>query len=146
MSETTQNYLAPDMYEIGSSVLIFSGDRGFIDHHRAILLSIGFVPITMNTLEAALAVLQVMVIELVIVDEGTGVLETQRILKRAGDDGQNVPVLVISAGADAELQPQAFELGSVFYLNRPAFQDDVVRVLLAHCDRCGHPLWDPQQN
>ena len=146
MSETTQNYLAPDTYEIGSNVLIFSSDRGFIDHHRAILVSIGFVPITVNTLEAALAILRMMVIELVIVDERAGVQETERILKRAGDDGQNVPVLVVSTGADTELPIQAIKLGSAFYLSRPAFQDDVVRALLAHCDHCGHPLWDPQQN
>ncbi len=146
MSETTQNYLTSDTHEIGSSVLIFSSDKGFIDHHRTILLSIGFVPITVNTLEAAVAILRMLVIELVIVDEDADVLETQGILKRAADEGQNVPVLVVSTGADAELPLQAIKLGSAFYLNRPAFQDDVVRALLAHCDRCGHPFWEPQQN
>ena len=146
MSQTTQNYFTPDTNEIGSNVLVFSSDGSFIDHHRAIVLSIGFVPITVHTLEAALAILRVMAIELAILDEGAGALDVQRIMKRATDNGQNVPVLIVGSGADADLGIQAIELGSASYLNRPAFQDDVVRALLAHCDRCGHPLWAPEQN
>jgi two-component system response regulator RegA len=146
MSETTQNYLTADTCELGSNVLIFSGDKSFIDHHRAILLSIGFVPITVQTLEAALAILRVMAPELAIVDECVGAVDIQKILKRARDYGKNVPVLIVGSGADAELGIQAIELGSASYLNRPAFQDDVVRALLTHCDHCGHPLWGPEQN
>jgi ActR/RegA family two-component response regulator len=146
MSQTTQNFFTPDTNEIGSTVLIFSSDGSFIDHHRAILLSIGFVPITVHTLEAALAILRVMAPELAIVDEGVGAVDIQRILKRAAENGQNVPVLIVGSGADAELGIQAIEVGSASYLNRPAFQDDVVRALLAHCDHCGHPLWGPEQN
>ena len=146
MSEATQKSRIPDTQMPGSNVLILSSDRGFIDHHRAILVSIGFTPITAPTLEAALAVLRLMVIELVIVDEETGPLGTQRILKRAGDGEQNVPVLVVGRGSDGELQRQARELGAVGYLDRPAFQDDVVRALLAHCARWGNALWEPHQN
>ncbi len=146
MSGTTPKPPIPDAYWPGLDVLIFSNDKEFIDHHRAILLSIGFAPITATTLEAALAILGVMAIELVIVDEQAGALETLRILKQAGDVGQSVPVLVVSQSSDTELRRQALELGAECYLDRPAFQDDVVRVLLAHCTRGGSPLWGPQQN
>lgn len=130
----------------GSYILVFSSDKGFIGHHRAILLSIGFAPIAVTTLEAALAVLRTMAIELAIVDEEAGALETKRILQRARDGRQDVPVLVISQNSDTELRRQALELGAAGYLDRPAFQDDVVRALLAHCARSGNPLWGPHQN
>lgn len=146
MSEATQKSRIPDTQMPGSNVLIVSSDRGFIDHHRAILVSIGFAPITAPTLEAALAVLRVTMVELAIVDDEAGTLEALRILKRARNEGQNVPVLVVGRGSDEELRRQAMELGAAGYLERPAFQDDVVRALLAHCARGGNPLWGPHPN
>lgn len=146
MSETTPESPNRNAYLPGSNVLVFSNDKGFIDHHRSILLSIGFVPITATTLDAALTVLRIMVIELVIVDEQAGTYETLRALKQGGDGGESVPVLFVSQSSDAASQCQAPDLGSAGYLDRPAFQDDVVRVLLAHCNRGGNPLWGPQKN
>jgi DNA-binding response OmpR family regulator len=146
MSKITQKSPIPDVGLPGSDVLIFSSDKGFIEFHRAVLLSIGFVPITAATLDVAFVILRVMVIELAIVDEEAGVPETQRILKRARDDAQNVPVLVISQNSDPELRCQALGLGAVGYLDRPAFQDDIVQAHLAHCTRGGNPLWEAQQN
>lgn len=146
MSETTQRSAIPEAHLPGSDVLIYSSDKRFIHHHRAILLSIGFAPIAVTTLEAALAALRVMVIELVIVDEEAGAVETQTVLKRAKDDGQNIPVLVVSQSSEGELRQQALDLGAAGYLDRPAFQDDVVRALLAHCSRGGNPSWGPLPN
>ena len=146
MSEATPKSLSPGTYLPGSDVLIFSNDKGFIDHHRTILLSIGFAPITVGTLEAALAVLRVIAIELVIVDEESGALESRSILKGAMDNGLSVPVLVVGQNFNTESRRQALDLGAVAYLDRPAFQDDVVRALLVQCSRRGIPLWGPQYN
>lgn len=146
MSEMTARFPVPNTYNPGFDVLIFSGTKPFIDHHRTILLSVGFVPITANTLEAALAILRMTVIDLVIVDEATGVSETLKILESAGDGWRKIPVLVVSQGFDAKLQRLAMELGAAGYLDHPAFQDDVVRALLPNRDHAGTSLWGPQQN
>lgn len=119
-----------EQYLPGLDVLVFSNDLGFISHHRSILLSIGFVPIVATTLKATLAVLRSQTIELVIVDEEAGPQETQRILKQARDNSPKVPVLVVSSSSQAELRRQALDLGAAGYLDRSAFQDDVVQALL----------------
>jgi hypothetical protein len=72
MSETTPSFFTSDEYLPGTDVLIFSNKGKFIENHLKILLSIGFVPITATTLEAAVALLRMTVIELAIVDEETG--------------------------------------------------------------------------
>lgn len=146
MSKPTPKFLLPESEVPGSDVLIFSSSPEFVEHHRSILLSIGFVPVAANTLGAAFAILRLMLVELVIVDGETGALETQSILKRARDDRPNVPVLVVDQNPDVELGRQALELGAADYLGRPAFQDDVVRALLSHCTPDGSHLWGPQQN
>lgn len=146
MSKAIPKSLLPESYVPGTDVLILSSDREFINHHRAILLSIGFVPITATTLEAALAVLRMIVIELVIVDEEAGTPESQSILIQARNNGQRVPVLVVSQRFDPQSRREALELGAAAYLDRPAFQDDVVQALLAHCTRRGNTLWGPQHN
>lgn len=130
MSEITRKSSIPELGTPGYDVLIVSQDKGFIDHHRGILMSIGFLPITVPAFEAALAVLHTMVIEMVIVDEGTAVLETQKFLKQAREDRQKVPVLVVSQKCEAKLRRQALELGAAGYLDHPAFQDDVVLAIL----------------
>lgn len=146
MSETTPRFPIPNAYNPGFDVLIFSRDTSFVDHHRTILLSVGFVPIPAATLEEALAILRMTVIDLVIVDEETGVPETVRILERAKDGWRSIPVLVVSQGYDAELQRLAMEMGAAGYLDHPAFQDDVVRALLPNRDHTGASLWGPQEN
>lgn len=142
----TTKSIYPETYIPGSDVLILSSNREFIKHHREILRSIGFVPITATSLEAALAVLRMVVIELVIVDEEGGLLATQEILKRARENRRSVPVLVVDRNSDAELRRQALKLGAAGYVDRPAFQDDVVGALLAHFARRRNPLWAPQPN
>lgn len=146
MSDTTPKLQLPDAQMLGSDVLILSSDRGFINHHREVLLSIGFVPVTATTVDAAIAVMRWMVIELVIVDEQIGVAETQNVLDYSRGDVRSIPVLVVGQASDVELRRRALELGAANYLDRPAFQDDVVRALLAHCSRRGNPLWGPQLN
>ena len=146
MSDTTRKSHFSDPQTLGSDVLIFSSDKGFINHHREILASIGFVPITATTVEAAIAVMGLMAVELVIVDEQDWGIDTRKILSQARSNGQSVPILVVSRQPDAEVRRQALDLGAAGYLDRPAFQDDVVRALLAHCARGKNPLWGAQQN
>jgi DNA-binding response OmpR family regulator len=145
MSETTI-FPIPNAYNHGFAVLIFSSDKSFVDHHRTILLSIGFVSITVAELEEALAILRLTAIDLVIVDRDAGVQETVQVLERARDGWCSIPVLVVSQVFDAELQRLAMELGAAGYLDHPAFQDDVVRALLPNRSRTGTSMWGPQQN
>lgn len=133
-------------YLPGIDVMVYSNDAGFIDHHRAILLSIGFAPITATSVEMALAILRLMAIELVIVDGETGVPETRRIVKQARREGRHVPVVVVGRKSDEESRRQALELGAVDYLDHPAMQDDVVRAILPDRPLTRDSLWGPQQN
>lgn len=146
MNQATPKPLLPETYVPGSDILIFSSDLEFVEHHREVLLSIGFVPIVAPTLGAALAILRVMLIELVIVDGEAGALEAQSILKLARDDRPGVPVMVISQYPDEELGRQMLELGAANFLDRPALQDDVVHALLAQYAPSGNLWWGKQQN
>jgi DNA-binding response OmpR family regulator len=146
MSETIPRFFTSDEHLPDTEVLIFSSNAKFIDNHFNMLLSLGFVPITVTTLEAAVVILRMTVIELVIVDEETGVPETQSLLGWVRDNRQGVPVLVVSQRSNDVLRHQALELGAAGYLDRPVFQDDVVQAILAHCARGGNPLWGPQFN
>ncbi|MEJ2009276.1 MAG: hypothetical protein P8Z30_14165 [Acidobacteriota bacterium] len=136
----------PAPFNPGLDVVIFSSNWDFIDHHREVLLSIGFGPIAATTPEATLAVLRLTAIELVIVDERVGVPETRRILKQTGNDSPKVPVLVVSSSFNAELRRQALELGAAGYLDHPALQDDVVLALLPDRALTGNSLWGSLQN
>jgi len=131
-------------YIPGIDVMIHSCNGNFIDHHRAILLSIGFAPITTTDLEAALAILRVMAVELVIVDGETGIQETQKILKQARSNGHKVPVLVVGHNSDGEKRRRALELGAADYLDHPALQDDVVQAILPDRPRPRNSSLGPQ--
>jgi len=146
MSDPVPKPLLPESYIPGSDILIFSGNPEFVEHHRAVLLSIGFVPIAANTMGAALAIMRLMLIELVIVDGEAETLEIQSILRRARDDWPSVPVLVVDQNPDVEFARQVLNLGAADYLDRPALQDDVVRALLIHCASVGNRMWEPQPN
>lgn len=146
MSNLPLNPPLPESYIPGSDVLIFSSNPEFVEHHREILLSIGLVPVMAPTLGTALAILRLMLIELVIVDGEAGAGETQSILKLAREDRPSVPVLVVDQSSDPEWGSAVLGMGAADYLGRPAFQDDVVRALLAHCARLGNRLWEPRPN
>src|SRR5690242_1289204 len=66
----------------GCVVLVFSTDRDFLEHYRGVFLSLGFVPITAATVEAALAILRLMVVAFVVVDQSSGMEADRNILKR----------------------------------------------------------------
>ncbi len=120
---------------VGCPVLIFSSDEDFVDHHRRTLLSLGFVPITAATAEAALAVLRLSVIALVVVDEDEGLCASREILRRAREIQQHAPVLVVGQSADPESRHQALTLGAAEYLEHPVLRDDVVQAFFPHGSR-----------
>lgn len=132
-------------YIPGIDVMIHSCSGSFIDHHRAMLLSIGFAPITTTNLETALAILHVMAIELVIVDGETAIQETQKILEYAMSDGRKVPVLVVGQDAGDEPRRRALALGAADYLDHPALQDDVVQAILPDRPRRSKASLRPQE-
>lgn len=144
MKQAQQKPFIIGPYLPGIDVMIYSCNGSFIDHHRAILLSIGFAPITVTNLEAALAILRVMAVELVIVDAETGPQETRKIVDQAKGDGRHVPVLVVGRKSDGESRRQALKLGAADYLDHPALQDDVVQAILPDRPRERKSSWGPQ--
>lgn len=144
MSQAQQKPFIIGTYIPGIDVMVSSHDPEFIEHHRAILLSIGFAPITATNLDAALAILRVMAVELVIVDAETGPQETRKIVEQAKGDVRPVPVLVVGRNADEESRRQALSLGAADYLDHPAMQDDVVQAILPDRPRTRNSSWGPQ--
>jgi ActR/RegA family two-component response regulator len=113
----------------GCVVLIFSKDRSFLDHYREIFVSLGFVPITATTAEAALAILRLMVVAFVVVDQSSGIPESRKILEHARDAQRHGLVLVIAREANPHFRCEALALGAVEYLIHPVVPDDFVHAL-----------------
>lgn len=114
----------------GCAVLIFSSDRGFVEHYFNMFNSLGLRPVPATTPEAAVAILRMLVVALIVVDEGRGKVESCQILQRARDIQFHAPVLVVSRRPDADFRQEVLTLGAADYLDHPAHSEDVIRALL----------------
>lgn len=108
----------------GCVVLVFSTDRDFLEHYRGVFLSLGFVPITAATVEAALAILRLMVVAFVVVDQSSGMEADRNILKRVQSAQPHALALVIAQQPDAHFRREALALGAAEYLHHPADPKD----------------------
>lgn len=108
----------------GCVVLVFSTDRDFLEHYRGVFLSLGFVPITAATVEAALAILRLMVVAFVVVDQSSGMEADRNILKRVQSAQPHALALVIAQEPDALFRREALALGAAEYLHHPADSKD----------------------
>jgi DNA-binding response OmpR family regulator len=115
----------------GCPVLIFSNDRGVLDYYRRMFANLGFAPVTATTAEAAVALLRLMIVAFVIVDQGDEFYESRRVVERARQTQVNAPVLLISQNADPDFRHQALAIGATACLNHPVLPDDIVHALIA---------------
>lgn len=130
---------------VGCDVLIFSANKGFSDHHRAVFMSMGFRPITVATPEPALAILRLMVVVFAVVDQGVELSDSRRILERAREAQQHTPVLVIAQNPHPNSRRAALARGAAGYLNHPALRGDIVHALVASEARERRPADGSQQ-
>lgn len=114
----------------GCVVLIFSTDRGFSIHNCETFISLGFKPLTASTPEAATALLRLLVMSLVVLDQQSGTAECRQILRYAQDLQYHAPVLVIARASDGNFRHEALSLGAADYLDHPALPEDIIHALL----------------
>lgn len=108
----------------GCVVLVFSTDRDFLEHYRGVFLSLGFVPITAATVEAAMAILRVMVVAFVVVDQSSGMEANRNVLKRVQHAQPRALALVIADALDPHFRYEALSLGAAEYLHHPVDPKD----------------------
>ncbi|HET7212155.1 MAG TPA: hypothetical protein VFL79_01085 [Terriglobia bacterium] len=123
----------------GCVVLIFSTDRGFLIRYCEMAISMGFKPLTASTPEAATALLRLLVMSLVVLDQESGTAECCQILRRARDLQYYAPVLVIARASDSNFRHEALSLGAENYLDHPALPDDIIHALLPNCNHRERP-------
>ena len=110
----------------GCVVLIFSTKDEFLEHYREVALSLGFVPMTVETPDAAIAILRLMVVAFVVIDQSSGIQATRTILKRVQQDQAHALALVVAQEPDPRFRREALSLGAAEYLDHPAAPEDFV--------------------
>ncbi|HET7213387.1 MAG TPA: response regulator [Terriglobia bacterium] len=119
----------------GSAVLIYSGDRTFLDYYRSMFLSLGLTPVTATTSEAAVAILRLVIVAYVVVDAEDGLEQCRQVMRRARETQHHAPVLAISQKDDSEFRHKAMTMGAADCLEHPAPPDHMLHSLLS-----GHAL------
>ncbi len=145
MSQRPQPSSIPKEDAAGCDVLIFSGEPSFLEYYRGMFISMGLTPLTTSTPEATLAILRLAVVAFVVVDQGSEIFESRRVLERARETHQYAPVLVITRKPDANLRREALALGAAGYLDHPALPGDIVHELIASEARAERSVWGSQQ-
>ncbi len=113
----------------GCVVLVFSTKRDFLEHYRGVFSSLGLVPITVTTAVAAAAILRLMIVGFVVVDQSNGSRANRKILTRVHDDQPHALALVVAQEPDPHFRREALALGAAEYLNHPVAPDDFVQAL-----------------
>ena len=128
------NPTEPDDIEItdfkGCAVLIYTGDRSFLNYYRAMFLSLGFTPITATTPEAAVAILRLMIVAFVLVDAEDGLEGCRHLMHRARETQPHAPVVVVSRKPDPDFRHQAKTMGATDCLEHPVLADNMAHALL----------------
>lgn len=114
----------------GCAVLIYSGDRRFLDYYREMFLSLGLTPVTATTSKAALAILRLMIVAYVVVDAEGGLEGCRQLMDRARATQHHAPVLVVSQRPDADFRHQAMTMGAADCMEHPALMDNMMHALL----------------
>lgn len=114
----------------GSAVLIYSGDRAFLDYYRSMFLSLGLTPVTATTSEAAVAILRLVIVAYVVVDAEGGLERCRQVMRRAYETQHHAPVLVVSQKDDPDFRHKAMTMGATDCLEHPAPPDHMLHALL----------------
>jgi DNA-binding NtrC family response regulator len=110
----------------GCVVLVVSTGRDFLDHYRKVFLSLGLVPITATSARAATAILNLMVVAMVVIDQRNGTQAVHKVLKRAHDLQPHALGFVIGHDPDFRLPHEAPAPEVAEYLDHPAAAQDFV--------------------
>lgn len=114
----------------GCVVLIYSGDRLFLDYYRTMFLSLGFSPVTATTPQAAKGILRLAIIVYMVVDLDEGLQNSREIIRYARQTQGHAPVVVMSRKSDENLKHDTIGLGATDYLSHPALLDEMVHALV----------------
>lgn len=114
----------------GCAILVYSGDREFLDDCKATFLSMGVTPVTSTTPEAAGAILRLMIVACVVVDAESGPEACREVTRYARETQHTAPVIVVSRKSDPDFRDQAMTMGAAHYLDRPVSPDDMLHALL----------------
>lgn len=114
----------------GCAVLIYSGDRRFLDYYRTMFLSLGLTPVTAATSEAALAILRLMIVAYFVVDAKGGLEGCRQLIDRARETQHHAPVLVVSQKPDQDFRQRAMTMGATDCMEHPALMDNMLHALI----------------
>lgn len=129
MNPQTKKVSAQTEEARGRVVLLFSIRNEFLDHYQGIFLKLGFTPIRATTVEAALAILRLVVVVFIVVDQDSGIPIGRKILQRAHEAQPDALALVVSEKPDPRFRREAQALGVSEYLKHPAIPENFARVL-----------------
>lgn len=132
---STELHETDDANYKGCAVLIYSGDREFLDYYRTMFLSLGLSPVTATTVEAAVAILRLVIVAYLVVDAEGRLEEHRQVMERARKTQHHAPILVISRKHDPGFQHQVMTMGAADCLEHPALTEDMLHALLP-----GHAL------
>ncbi len=118
-------------------VLIVSGQPGFLDHYRELLLECGFAPLTTTSSLGALACMRLVVLDLVIMDQSLSASEGQEILDRSQTLKECPPIIVVGSPERSGFCRGEHMVGTVEYLKDPVNIPDVMRVIASRNHKCG---------
>lgn len=124
----------------GYAGLLFSSRQGFLDYYSRILASLGLVPVSRSTSERALAILRMIPVALVVVDEDLGISECLEVSQGARKRREGPPVLVISQNKNSPFRQEALAAGVTDYLVRPVLREDIIHALLPNVSRAKQSL------
>lgn len=119
----------------GCAVLIYSGDRAFLDYYRSMFMSLSLTPVTATTSEAAMAILRLVIVAYVVVDAEGGIEPCRQVVRRARETQPHAPVLAVSQKHDPGFRHQVIRMGAADCLEHPALPDNMLHALLP-----GHAL------
>jgi len=108
----------------GCVVLVVSAERDFLDHYREVFLAPGLVPITATSAAAAMAIMNLMVVAMVVVDQRNGVPAVHKVLKHAQNAQPHALGFVIGHDRKLDLPHEGPALGDAEYLDHPAAAQD----------------------
>ncbi len=118
-------------------VLIVSGQPGFLDHYREVLLGWGFTPLTTTSSRGVLACMRLVVLDLMIMDQSLSTSDGQEILDRSQTMKECPPISVVGSPERSDFRREEHMLGTVEYLKDPVNIPDVLRVIASRNQACG---------
>ena len=110
-------------------VLIVSSDQEFREHYRSLLLEWGFTPLTATTYPAATACLRLVVVTLVLVDQGSLAIEARNFMDCMRQMELHPLVIVVRRSHNPGFVREDFVQGTAEHAEHPVAIPDILRML-----------------